>query len=446
VGGGGGGGNGGGGGGSSWATPGATGISYQTGGNAGNGSLTLQASAQPAPAFDGGNIVNVGPWKEAGDNVYRAGGKVGIGTSAPTATLDVNGGIAAGASNLISTQGAHLQWNRTGGDGETWLLNQKGGGSANAGIRFGASDNVSSGANTISEWARFTDNGNFGIGTTSPSFPLDVQRTVTPANYYYAYLNGTANIGTATSTAPVSIRASGRILASEFNATSDRRLKTIVGRSSGPADLALLNQLRITDYTMKDRAAFGERAFKKVIAQEVEEVFPQAVSQHAGFLPDIYQPASAAPRATGDSLLQLTLPAALPVAATAGQRLKLIGPQGEVLARLVRPAAAGSRTLLVRPAGTLAGGQMFVFGLEHADVRAVDYEALGMLNVSATQELARKVAGLEARAATAEAVAATAAAKASAAETKAAQATAALETFEARLRRLEAVGEGRARR
>ena len=38
---------------------------------------------------------------------------------------------------------------------------------------------------------------------------------------------------------------------------------------------------------------------------------------------------------------------------------------------------------------------MFIFGLEHADVRTVDYEALSMLNVSATQELARKVALLE---------------------------------------------------
>jgi hypothetical protein len=36
-----------------------------------------------------------------------------------------------------------------------------------------------------------------------------------------------------------------------------------------------------------------------------------------------------------------------------------------------------------------------VYGLEHTDVRAVDYEALSMLNVSATQELARKVAALE---------------------------------------------------
>ena len=44
--------------------------------------------------------------------------------------------------------------------------------------------------------------------------------------------------------------------------------------------------------------------------------------------------------------------------------------------------------------------ELFVFGLEHADVRTVDYEALALPNVSATQELARKVAALEAQNAT----------------------------------------------
>ncbi len=37
-----------------------------------------------------------------------------------------------------------------------------------------------------------------------------------------------------------------------------------------------------------------------------------------------------------------------------------------------------------------------MYGPEVADLRTVDYEALSMLNVSATQELARQVAALQA--------------------------------------------------
>ncbi len=97
-------------------------------------------------------------------------GNVGIGSTAPSQALDVNGGILARAHSAVSTQGAYLHWNRTNGDGATWLLNQKGGGGAAAGIRFGA---VTTG-NAVTEWGRFLDNGNFGIGTTAPLYTLDV--------------------------------------------------------------------------------------------------------------------------------------------------------------------------------------------------------------------------------------------------------------------------------
>ncbi|RAK70337.1 glycine-rich protein [Hymenobacter edaphi] len=234
---------------------------------------------------------------------------------------------------------------------------------------------------------------NVGIGTTNPSFPLDVQGTVTPGNYAYGWFNGSGATGySGSNTGPVSIRAAGRVVATEFNATSDRRLKTVIGLSDNAADLALLNQLRITDYTLRDRVQYGPRRFKKVIAQEVEQVFPQAVTQHSGFLPDIYAQAARATLLPGDSLLQLTLPAAPATAPKAGQRVKLITQTGEVTATV---KAINGPQLVLRGARQLAGQQVFVFGLEHPDVRAVDYEALSMLNVSATQELARKVADLE---------------------------------------------------
>ena len=120
----------------------------------------------------------------------------------------------------------------------------------------------------------------------------------------------------------------------------------------------------------------------------------------------------------------------MPGPATAGQRLKLLGDKGKVLATLARPAAAGARALVLRGAAALAGGQVFVFGLEHPDVRAVDFEALAMLNVSATQELARQVRKLQQQLE----------AQTQRATCAESQATATTEAFEARLRRLEAGG------
>ena len=56
---------------------------------------------------------------------------------------------------------------------------------------------------------------------------------------------------------------------------SDARLKSVVGRSDASQDLQILNQIQITDYTLNgDEAAITT---KKVIAQELYQVFPNAV-------------------------------------------------------------------------------------------------------------------------------------------------------------------------
>jgi len=320
---------------------------------------------------------------------WNSDGNVGIGTTNPGSRLDVVGG---GGNSVNLRVNGRLQTGDGTNQGGVWLN------SANSQF-VGQFDATKIGVFNGGAWRMVVDDaGKVGIGTTGPSFPLDVQATSASGNYGFGYLNSGGYVGTGTvNGTAVSIRATGRILATEFNATSDRRLKTVVGLSDRATDLALLNRLRITDYTMRDRVQFGNRVFKKVIAQEVEEVFPQAVHQQAGFLPDVYALATAVQALPGDSLVALTLPApGLPVAATAGQRLKLVGEAGDMLTTLVQPAAVGTRTLTLRRTSALtAGSKVFVYGLEHADVRSVDYEALSMLNVSATQELARKVELLE---------------------------------------------------
>ncbi len=142
---------------------------------AGGGTVTAAAALTTGGAITAGGNVQLGANALVGNGgttglTVTSAGRVGIGGIGATQVLDVNGGILARSNSAVSTQGAYLHWNRTNGDGETWLLNQKGGGAANAGIRFGS---VTTG-NVATEWGRFLDNGNFGIGVTNPSQKLEV--------------------------------------------------------------------------------------------------------------------------------------------------------------------------------------------------------------------------------------------------------------------------------
>ena len=228
-----------------------------------------------------------------------------------------------------------------------------------------------------------------GIGTSGPNYPLDVQNSSYYSGGRYGYVNSTGTGSNGSFSAYVSIRTSERIVASEFDAVSDRRLKDVVGLSDSRNDLRLLRQVQITDYHMKDRVQHGNRDFKKVIAQQVESVYPQAVTKMTGFVPTIYHAATLAPTAAGATVLTLPTAHHLQV----GDLVRVIGEANEKVETkvLAVPSETSFTIDLPKPETKL-----FVYGPEVQDLRSVDYEALAMLNLSATQELARQVEALQA--------------------------------------------------
>ena len=74
-----------------------------------------------------------------------------------------------------------------------------------------------------------------------------------------------------------------------------------------------------------------------------------------------------------------------------GDRVKLIGKKAEAIREVLE-----IRNGAFRPDGQLDDEQVFVYGREVKDFRTVDYDAISMLNVSATQELARKLETVQA--------------------------------------------------
>jgi hypothetical protein len=169
----------------------------------------------------------------------------------------------------------------------------------------------------------------------------------------------------------LSIYAALDVSARQYYVRSDARIKKTEGRSCGVEDLASLMGIEVTDYRFKDVAVNGNRKQKKVIAQQVEAVFPQAVSQSCDVVPDIYVKAAIK---EGWIALQTDL--------KKGERVRLIAQEGEGVFEVLEVSKSKFRTKFIPE-----GDEVFVFGREVNDFRTVDYDAIAMLNVSATQQI-----------------------------------------------------------
>ncbi len=201
-------------------------------------------------------------------------------------------------------------------------------------------------------------NGGVGIGTSEPEQGL-------------LEINGEVN--------GQSIYASDEISATKFNVISDQRVKNIQGHSNSANDLKTIAQIHITDYTFIDTLGRGNSPFKKVIAQQVKEVFPQAVKDNGKqFIPDIY---------TNSTITNGRID--LDTDLKQGDRVKLFFDLKEQNVTVVE---VGANYFVVN---TEKEGEVFVFGKEVNDFHSVDYDAISMLNVSATQELLKRIELLE---------------------------------------------------
>jgi len=223
--------------------------------------------------------------------------------------------------------------------------------------------------------------GNVGFGTTTPTQArLVVNGTsASQAIGNHGYLNNTGATGTNTTAKTYSIWATSRIAATEFNAFSDERIKNIKGVSNSKKDLDILSQIEVTNYQLKDTIIKGSQSLKKVIAQQVKNVYPQAVTDNVTeVIPNIYKLSE-----IKDGWIQLA------TNLQKGDIVKLIFSEKEEVLEVLEVSKKSFKV------SSEQQGKVFVYGKEVNDFHTVDYEAISMLNVSATQELLKRIKVLE---------------------------------------------------
>jgi len=226
--------------------------------------------------------------------------------------------------------------------------------------------------------------GYVGIGTSNPVYPLHVAGSVSKT-FTYGYLNLSGNTGQTTANSDISIYAEHRIRAEEFNADSDIRIKNVKGISNSKKDLELLKKVKITNYQYIDTIGKGTKEYKKVIAQELQKVLPNAVTTTMGYIPNIYTKALSVNFNKNTSILSIKTAKANNL--NVGDKVKLIHKDGVLTAKV--NAIISENIFTIKSDKKYK--ELFVFGKQVNDFLTVDYEAISMLNVSATQQLIKEI-------------------------------------------------------
>lgn len=235
--------------------------------------------------------------------------------------------------------------------------------------------------------------GRVGIGTTTPLAPLHVagQSTISGSMSGRLFNFGTNALFAYTGNEFPSIIADAAIISKTtigaFQAitSSDARIKNIIGLSNNAQDLAKLKKIEITDYTMKDVATWGNQGFKKVIAQQVEKAYPEAVQKQRQVIPDIYALAEKVSYDAVKKELKCSLSKSYDI--KTGDKIELFHPEKGKIQTVV--ASVSGNDFMVKD-WEFATEKIFVFGREVSDFRTVDYDALSMLSISAVQQLAKE--------------------------------------------------------
>ncbi len=319
--------------------------------NPGAGFSSMVINSNHSSVADRG-ILNV---KRTGVSQFyvRTDGNVGIGTAAPGYKLQVQGSLW---SQSLDTGTANMGPSRILGTGR----------------------NTGQGGLYL-EW------GNQSPGSYGQSYILNNQEAGNPG-IFLGEVNNAHSINWSLFTQPSRTDINGHIYAWSFQATSDERTKSVVGRSSSEADLDIVRKLRVTDYHFIDQKR-GTGLQKGFIAQEVKTVVPEAVrSTGKNFIPSVYAEAKKLTFDEDSQTLSITMAKAHDLKVGDFVEMTEDGTRHEWKVSGVKD----DKTFAVGPVKEVPA-KLFVYGKQVPDLLAVDYDRLFVSGIGAIQELVKQV-------------------------------------------------------
>ena len=382
------------------------------------GSNGRSGSAGPTGKIGPTGATGASPWVLKDNNAYFASGNVGIGSSSTPAALltltsDTSGIILMnGASEQPRPITAGMVSNEIMGlssmDSDTGQLRLSAGGASHAIEKtyidmYGYDQRYIAFGTVGTEQMRIDSSGFIGVGVSQPKCRLHLassSSTIYAESYAsmsseeYVVSSDVLDFQNTTVYTEGSIVCSGRIASIVYHSFSDKRIKKNVLPFNRNA-IDIVNLLEIVSYdhidTKKKSIGAG------VIAQDVEQVFPECITKNNEIVPNIY----AMCRHSENNIQNVDIFVDIFVEGNddilSAKRVSLkIGRRREnceieIVSDIISVAFDKGYIITVSKwKNYMNTDEVFVYGTDVSDFRMVDKEMISMVSVKAIQQLSRE--------------------------------------------------------
>ena len=247
-------------------------------------------------------------------------------------------------------------------------------GSGKAAIKIGTNNNIALGIDTPTTYPITIGSSLFGTATTLPT---------------YASAGVGAYIGNQTAGLTPDIVlgiTNSTLFTSGFYLYSDERIKKDIQPLENSLDL--INKINPISFKYIDYVQKGTINNYGVIAQEIEKIIPEVVNSHKDYIPNIYKNVDK----YDNDLLRLYIKTD---ELSVGDKIKIYDINNKYHYKKIIEITEDYIVIDEPIENYEEGTDVFIFGKEVDEVKNVNYEALFVINIKATQELHQRLRALE---------------------------------------------------
>ncbi len=228
-----------------------------------------------------------------------------------------------------------------------------------------------------------------GYGYTTATFPITLNSTNFTNQSFTGYTSGIASgISTSSSFANPGIYIgimNTTAFSVGFYIYSDKRIK----KDFEPIDnsLEIIEKINLTTFKYIDYIKKGNKKNYGVIAQEIEKIVPEVINECKDYIPDIYKNANGY---DGNNTIYIKVDNLI-----IGDKIRIYDNKNKEHHKEIINISEDYITIDEPIEDYEDGSDLFIYGKEIPDLKNVNYEALFIINMRATQELYKRVKALE---------------------------------------------------